>query len=112
MNGTNGSMSGSKREQHSPNETGGTTPSGADSLSAETQPDETLRDPARRRALAKLGLASAAAYVAPSLTRIDLAHGQTLLPTPCPPPGGGIPRPPGCPPGTGTPGGGPPGGPS
>lgn len=66
-------------------------------------------NPARRRALARLGLSVAAAYSAPTLLRIDRSAQAQIFPTPCPPPGGGAPRPPGCPPGSGPPGGGPPG---
>lgn len=66
----------------------------------------------RRAALARLGLAAAAAYSVPTLLRIDRSANAQILPTPCPPPGSGIPGPipPHCPPGGAPPGGGPPGG--
>ncbi len=51
--------------------------------------------PSRRRALAKLGLAAGAAYVTPTLLRLDRqAH---AAPTPCPSPYWPGPRPASCP---------------
>jgi hypothetical protein len=70
--------------------------------------DERVANPARRRALARLGLSAAAAYSAPTLLRIDRSAQAQIFPTPCPPPGSQDPRPPGCIPGHGSPGGGPP----
>lgn len=66
----------------------------------------------RRAALARLGLAGAAAYAAPTLVRIDRSANAQILPTPCKPPGrpGGGGNPVHCPPGGGAAGGGPPGG--
>jgi len=61
----------------------------------------------RRRALARLGLAAAAAYTAPTLVRIDRSARAQLLPTPCDDPPNFPPNspPPFCP---GGGGGGPP----
>jgi hypothetical protein len=39
--------------------------------------------PSRRRALARLGLAAAVAYSAPTLVRIDRSARAIILPTPC-----------------------------
>jgi hypothetical protein len=63
------------------NETNGTN--GAQSIS-------------RRRALARLGIAAGVAYTAPTIVRLDRSANAKVLPSPCPPPGGGGKRPPGC----------------
>lgn len=72
----------------------------------------------RREALLRLGLATAVAYSAPTLVRVDRSANAQILPTPCRPPGqvgspSGGPSPGNpvhCPPGhTGSPSGGPPG---
>ncbi|MGO1119618.1 hypothetical protein ACTL6U_12965 [Rhodovibrionaceae bacterium A322] len=73
--------------------------------------DKDAVSPSRRKALAKLGLTAVAAYSVPTLVRIDRSANARVLPSPCPPPGSGLPRPPHCPPDSGTPGGGPPGSP-
>ena len=43
----------------------------------------------RRTALASLGLAAGVAYAAPTIVRLDRSANAKVLPTPCPPPGGG-----------------------
>ncbi len=40
----------------------------------------------RRKALAKLGLAVGAVYMAPTLVRLDRSAMAKVFPTPCPPP--------------------------
>ena len=49
----------------------------------------------RRQALARLGLSSAVAYVAPSVVHLDRSANAQISPTPCPPTkkgkGGGCP---------------------
>lgn len=57
----------------------------------ENQPTENSRTPtmSRRKALARLGLAAGVAYVAPTVVRLDRSANAKVLPTPCPPPGGG-----------------------
>lgn len=53
----------------------------------------------RRQALARLGLGSAVAYVAPSVVHLDRsAIAQAIHPTPCPPPKSKGKGPPWCPP--------------
>ncbi len=42
-------------------------------------------DLARRRALARLGLGAAVAYVAPSVVHLDRSANAAVTPTPCPP---------------------------
>ncbi|MEK9661277.1 MAG: hypothetical protein VW644_06015, partial [Alphaproteobacteria bacterium] len=49
----------------------------------------------RRRALARLGIAAGIAYSAPTIVRLDRRASAKVLPSPCPPPGGGGKRPPG-----------------
>lgn len=39
----------------------------------------------RRRALAKLGLAAAVAYAAPTIVRLDRTANAKVAPSPCPP---------------------------
>jgi len=51
----------------------------------------------RRQALARLGLGSAVAYVAPSVVHLDRRANAQVSPTPCPPPKKGKSNP-GCPP--------------
>lgn len=77
---------------------------GSVSEPAEVEASDAL---SRRAALARLGLAGAVAYVAPTLMRIDRSANAKVLPTPCPPPGQGGGNPAHCPPGGGPPGGGP-----
>ena len=81
-------------------------------------PPEVRAGLTRRAALARLGLAGAVAYSAPTLVRVDRSANAQILPTPCRPPGqvgspSGGPSPGNpvhCPPGhTGSPSGGPPG---
>jgi hypothetical protein len=60
--------------------------------------DKRARELSRRRALARLGLGAAVAYVAPSVVHLDRSNAQTVTPTPCPPPKKGTVNP-GCPPG-------------
>jgi len=57
----------------------------------ENQTTETNRTPAmsRRKALARLGFAAGVAYAAPTIVRLDRSANAKVLPTPCPPPGGG-----------------------
>ena len=43
----------------------------------------------RRKALASLGLAAGVAYAAPTIVLLDRSANAKVLPTPCPPPGGG-----------------------
>lgn len=43
----------------------------------------------RRRALARLGLAAAAAYAAPTIIRLDRTANAKVSPSPCPPSGVG-----------------------
>ncbi len=64
-----------------------------------TSVPETSGGLSRRAALARLGFASAVAYVAPALVRIDRSANAKVLPTPCEPPGGGGGGKNGCPPG-------------
>jgi len=52
----------------------------------------------RRQALARLGLSSAVAYVAPSVVHLDRSANAAVQPSPCPPPKKGTVNP-GCPPG-------------
>lgn len=62
----------------------------------QNQTTETNRTPAmsRRKALARpgparLGLAAGVAYAVPTIVRLDRSANAKVLPTPCPPPGGG-----------------------
>jgi hypothetical protein len=57
---------------------------------------EDARTISRRRALARLGIAAGIAYTAPTIVRLDRSANAKVLPSPCPPPGGGGKRPPGC----------------
>lgn len=50
----------------------------------ESEKTETTPAVSRRRALAKLGLAAGAAYVAPSVLRINRVHALPGFVTPCP----------------------------
>jgi|TARA_R110002072_G_scaffold19100_8_gene71108 hypothetical protein len=77
---------------------------------SESRPVREDAQDSRRKALAKLGLTALVAYSVPTLVRIDRSANAQVLPSPCPPPGSGLPRPNYCPPDSGDPGGGPPGG--
>jgi hypothetical protein len=48
-------------------------------------PDATDREVSRRRALQRLGLGAAAAYVAPSVVHLDRSANAQIAPTPCGP---------------------------
>jgi len=59
--------------------------------------DTRAREISRRRALSRLGLGAAVAYVAPTVIHLDRSANATVTPTPCPPPKKGTVSP-GCPP--------------
>jgi hypothetical protein len=50
--------------------------------------DRDAVDPARRRALKRLGLAIGVAYVAPAVLHLDREAKAMMASTPCPPPDG------------------------
>jgi hypothetical protein len=55
----------------------------ATTASAQTSSDASPLSTSRRRALARLGLATAVAYSVPTLVRIDRSARAIILPTPC-----------------------------
>ena len=63
---------------------------------SESNGTDGARSISRRRALARLGIAAGIAYSAPTIVRLDRSANAKVLPSPCPPPGGGGKRPPGC----------------